>query len=434
MNETLGTVDTRSTGSAVFIMFVCMMLYVINYADRTILSATLPLIKADLGLTDAQAGWLGTAYFIMVAVLTIPSSILVDRWSRKKSLALMALLWSTATWFTGLGRSFGQLMVIRGAVGVGEAGFAPGGLTYVTASFSEKRRSLVTGIFTMGAVLGAMIGLIAASHIAQADVMGLGWRAPYFFFAIPGVMLGILVLFTRDYSTQTATIEPGGQAPSIWKDVLSILKNPTFLLVSLSVGMGNIAVTGSLQFLPMYLMRTRGIDVAQASTIFAVMSAFMLPAFILTGIFADWWQKRRANGRILALLTYLTISAVAITCALLLDSIHQHFPALIMFTISGSLVSTLVAVSASGLQGLVPLRLRSLSMGVLILLTYTVGGFGPLLVGWLSDKLGTIENPDLSSAFWVLPIALLIGIILAFLGSRTYGHASNTEDQHMKTS
>lgn len=420
MNAGANVPGQRSIESSIFVLVTCLLLFTINYMDRAVLSATLPLIKTDLGLTDAEAGWLGTAYFLMVALLTIPSAILVDRWSRKKSLSLMAVIWSVATWFTGAGKSLGQLLVARGFVGIGEAGFAPGGMTYVSASFSEKRRGLVLGIFTLGAALGNILGLLLASHFAKANVMGLGWRAPFYFFAIPGVLLGILILFTKDYTSASPSETSASKTGSIWQDALSIIKTPTFSFVALAMAFGTVAVTGALQFFPMYLMRSRGLDVTQASSVFAVLCILTIPGVVLTGAFADWVHKRKSNGRVIALFINTSIGMVAVVLALILDGMHYFNFALIPYALFFVLAGSQWSVAASALQGLFALRFRSLTMGLLILCTYIFGGFGPYVLGKLSDELGTLNNPDLGNAFWLFPLSLLLSAFFTLLGARTY--------------
>ncbi len=201
---------------AVFTLVVVTCLYVVNYMDRMVLSATLPLIKADLMLTDAQCGWLGTIYFIIVAVLTLPAAILCDRWGRKKSLSIMAILWSAATFFTGMGSRFSPLFLARGGVGVGEAGFAPGGIAYASGSFPEASRAKVLGVFNLGQPLGSILGIVIAGVVAQANLWGMGWRSPFFLFAIPGILLGILVLFTRDWTTPAPAAGGTGGRASAW--------------------------------------------------------------------------------------------------------------------------------------------------------------------------------------------------------------------------
>ena len=92
--------------SARIILIVCSLLYMVNYMDRQVLSVVLEPMKADLGLTDSQAGVLQTVFFLSMALMALPISFFVDRWSRRKTVAIMAVAWSAATYVTGMGRSF----------------------------------------------------------------------------------------------------------------------------------------------------------------------------------------------------------------------------------------------------------------------------------------------------------------------------------------
>ncbi len=283
---------------AVFTLVVVTMLYVVNYMDRMVLSATLPLIKADLMLSDAQCGWLGTIYFIVVALLTIPAAILCDRWSRKKSLAIMAVLWSGATFLTGLSGRFLPLFAARGGVGVGEAGFTPGGIAYISGSFREESRARVTGVFNLGQPLGSIIGIVIAGVAAQANLWGMGWRSPFFLFAVPGVLLGILVLFTRDYPTTPITAADSGEKNmGVGRGLLIILKTPTLLFTSLGVGALSFVGGAVGYWLPTYFVRTRSIDVAKASYLMGGIILIACVGPILGGILADGWKKKRTNAR-----------------------------------------------------------------------------------------------------------------------------------------
>ena len=69
---------------------------------------------------------------------------------------------------------------------------------------------------------------------------------------------------------------------------------------------------------------------------------------------------------------------------------------------------------------LAPLRLRSLSLGLMVFVAYIPGGLGPSLIGWLSDVMGTPGKPDLSAAFWIIPVFYALGTILFFFGARAY--------------
>jgi len=80
--------DQKTFGSggrhARMILIVCVLLYMVNYMDRQVLSVVLEPMKADLGLTDAQAGLLQSVFFLSMALLAFPISFFVDRWSRRK--------------------------------------------------------------------------------------------------------------------------------------------------------------------------------------------------------------------------------------------------------------------------------------------------------------------------------------------------------------
>ena len=99
---------------------------VFNFVDRALIFILFPLIKADLGLTELQLSLLGTTSFaIFYAVLGLPLGRLADRVSRTKLLAAGLMLWSAASFATGLMHGFYGLFVCRMLVGVGEATFAP---------------------------------------------------------------------------------------------------------------------------------------------------------------------------------------------------------------------------------------------------------------------------------------------------------------------
>ncbi len=76
------------------------LLYMFDYLDRMVISSLFPFLKAEWQLTDTQCGGLMSAVYLSIVIFTFPVSILIDRWSRKKTVGLMALLWGLAT---GLG-------------------------------------------------------------------------------------------------------------------------------------------------------------------------------------------------------------------------------------------------------------------------------------------------------------------------------------------
>jgi len=74
----------------------------VNYIDRQVLYALLPLIKVDMNLSDAQLGMLASAFMLVYMCAAPPVGYLADRGTRKNWIAAGIGLWSLATFFSGL--------------------------------------------------------------------------------------------------------------------------------------------------------------------------------------------------------------------------------------------------------------------------------------------------------------------------------------------
>jgi MFS family permease len=114
-----------STRSAYYIFTLLFLLYFFDYVDRTIVASLAPFIQKEWGLTDFQSGLLMSVVYWSIVAFVFPVSIIVDRWSRKKTVGVMALLWTAATAACAFTKTLPQLLMARSGIGVGEAGYAP---------------------------------------------------------------------------------------------------------------------------------------------------------------------------------------------------------------------------------------------------------------------------------------------------------------------
>src|SRR5208337_2308460 len=164
-------------------------------------------------------GWIQNFFLLSIGILSIPIAYLVDRWSRRKAIAIMALIWSGATFITGLGKGFVSVLLPRLVVGVGEAGFGPGGTALIGASYKPEERGHKLSLFNMFIAIGIVAGLLLGGFIAKAW----GWAAPFFIFAIPGIILGIIAFYLQDYPTKPKA-ETGD---TLIKNAILLWKIPT---------------------------------------------------------------------------------------------------------------------------------------------------------------------------------------------------------------
>jgi MFS family permease len=181
-----------------------------NYVDRQIVSILASAIAKDLGLDDAQLGFiLGTAFAVLYGVVGIAMGRIADALSRTKLMAAGLALWSAMTALSGAAVNFGHLAAARIGVGIGEAAANPCSHSLLSDYFPAKNRSAVLGFYLVGTHLGGAFALIFGGLLLQhwttmclslpGDACGIeGWRAAFFVVGLPGLLLAILVASLRE--------------------------------------------------------------------------------------------------------------------------------------------------------------------------------------------------------------------------------------------
>jgi MFS family permease len=176
-----------------YVLIVMVLVYTLSIADRYVISTVLEPIRLELQLTDSGIAFLtGVSLALFYVVLGFPISWLIDRGNRRNIIAWCLIGWSVMTAFCGLSKTYGQLLLSRIGVGIGEAGGTPGANSIISDYFPVARRPMALTIFALGAPIGAWLG---------ADIAGMindryDWRTVFLVLGIPGVLLGLLIFLT----------------------------------------------------------------------------------------------------------------------------------------------------------------------------------------------------------------------------------------------
>lgn len=205
-----------------YVLGVLVVVYIFNFLDRQILSILAERIKADLGVTDAQLGFLyGTAFAVFFALFGLPLGRLADVWNRTRLISIGLAFWSLMTAVSGFASNFAQLALARVGVGVGEASASPAAYSLLSDSFSPRVRATVMAIYSSGIYLGSGLGLFLgglvvdrwdAAFAVGAAPLGLkGWQAAFLVVGFPGLMLALVAATLREPKRgQSDGIESGG--------------------------------------------------------------------------------------------------------------------------------------------------------------------------------------------------------------------------------
>jgi MFS family permease len=203
-------VSQRISAYAWYALLVLLLVYVINFVDRQIISILAQDIKHDLHLRDDQIGFLyGTAFAVFYALFGIPLGRLADSWYRGRLIAIGLALWSSMTALSGFASSFTMLAGARIGVGIGEASASPAAYSMISDYFPKEKRATALSIYSAGLYIGGGLslpvgGLISSRwnaafpHAADAPLGLVGWQAAFLAVGIPGLLLALWVLTLRE--------------------------------------------------------------------------------------------------------------------------------------------------------------------------------------------------------------------------------------------
>ena len=415
MEKETGPVIEYKTGGgrAHYILIICTLLYMVNFMDRQLVAAVVEPMKAALGLSDGDVGIVGTVFLISLALFSSPISYVVDRWSRRKAIAVLAVIWSAFTFATGTSKTFWTLLIPRSLVAVGQSGFAPGGTAMIGAAYPQKSRGIVMGIFNTAIPLGVALGTLLGGTLAKLY----GWQAPFYIFAIPGIILGILALFMKDY--KSAAESPATTKSISFRQSLAVIfRIPTMVWVFAGYGVANIMSLSFMFWGPAFIGRAWGVDVQAANAILVPIVLAAIAGAPLGGLLSDLWFRKNPRGRL-----YLAATTIMISALVIAGAVYLQFKGPIGMTLAilyGALnVMFLPCVSAVS-QDVVPIAHKGMVWGVLILCVNIFGGgWSPYMVGAISDALGQGAGA-LGTALMIASAGGLLGGFCYLAAARFY--------------
>ena len=377
--------------------------YACSQLDRQIMGILLEPIKQDLGATDTQMGFLvGLAFAVFYTFLAIPIAVVADKGYRRNIIAASVIVWSAMTAVCGIVNTYAQMAFARMGVAVGEAGSTPASVSIISSLFDEKRRATAMSVFAMGASLGVLLAFLGGGYLLDT----VGWRQTFIIVAIPGILLGILVLFV----VPELPVPPQSSADdkaSVGLTVRHMFKNKAIRHILIGKSLGGFVGYGMIVWTPAFLVRTHGLsgtEIGLTLALFAGIGGAI--GTLMSGRVTDYLGQFDERWRAWAMAVAMVI---VVPFSILWFTIDSYWLALCFYAVPALLGGFYLAPSTALIQNLVQPRMRAVASAISMFLLNIIGmGLGPQGVGILSDLLKPAYGSD--SLRYTLCIFLAVNV------------------------
>ncbi len=368
---------------------VLTLAYASSHVDRQIMGMVLEPIKQELMVSDTAMGFLvGLTFAIFYATLGMPIAMLADRSHRRNIITAAITIWSVMTVLCGYAANFVQLALARIGVGIGEAGSSPPSHSIISDLFPVETRGTAMGIYALGVNGGLLIAYLAGGWLID----NVGWRLTFVWVGLPGLVIAAILFLT--------TIEPrrgGSDAPAAPGSSPANADLPKFTAVwghmwhtrsirhlTLGAAVAGFVGYGFVLWMPAFLVRSHGLSATEVGLVLALFTGIIGGLGTFTaGRLADTLARRDERWRAWVVAIGKSAYVPFLAAVFMVDELWL---ALVLYTVPAFFGGFYLAPTFALIQGLVSLRMRALASSIVLFILNIIGlGFGPQLVGFLSD-------------------------------------------------
>jgi MFS family permease len=403
-----------------YVLAVLVLAYAFAIIDRVAIGLLVQPIEADLGISDSQMGLLqGFGFGIFYSVMGIPIGFLVDRWQRRRIIAVGIALWSLATVACGLARGFGALFAARVSVGVGEATISPGASSMIGDYFPPEARPRAFGLFLIGTTLGSGLAFLLTG--AAADGARLlraaapavfggfpDWKIVFFMIGAPGLLVAVLLMVSVREPARRERLQ--ASSGFSFRPFWSLLVRNRMAYFALIIGpvLNLAAIYAQLAWFPTLFIRLHGWTIAEIGTALGVVGLVM---GTLSGVTSGWFMSSlaragRPDSPLLVALCHALLLAVFGTAACLVQS---PWLSLAFYVAMGLGSNWTYSAALTGINQITPNEMRGQMVALYTLMVGLVSvGAGVSAVGFLSDRVfggGQGVAPGLATIYAVCGLA-----------------------------
>ena len=433
------------------VLVLLMLVYTLNFIDRTLIAVVAQPIIESFQLTDAQWGLLyGPPFAIFYAVMGLPIALWADRSNRVHIISLCIVLWSIMTALCGVAVGFFTLLLFRIGVAIGEAGCTPPANSLIGDYFIARKRATALGVYSMGVTLGSVLANLFGGPIAQmqgVDVgnwlsgIGLGWlfggldwaniegwRIAFVAVGLPGVLVAWLVWTSikeppRGYSDPPS--QSADRAPDWSETFAELRRKPSFWWMAIAASLVAFVGYGLISFQAPFLQREHGLSVRDAALQFGAPLALLAAmGTFLGGYITERLTERSPTAMAWVPALGIALAVPAYAAAFFSDDLTSVF---VLGGIGAMFHYSYLGAQYNIGQGVVSNRARATAIAVLLILVSLIGnGIGPYFVGYMSDFFMQRELLSLDPGTFLSPEACKAADTVRSMANDTLCRSANS--------
>ena len=381
----------------------------INYADRTSITAVYALLKTDLGFTDIGLGAIGSLFLWSYALASPFAGYVGDRVDRGRVILWSLTAWSLVTLLTGFVTAKWQLLGMRVFLGLAESLYLPAAMAVIAEYHPHRTLATAQGIHTVGTHLGLVVGGALAGYLGERY----GWRVSLTTLGCSGLVLAAAAYFLlpRRRSSPVAADrkmpmrKPG---PSFPTAALRLVKIPSFLVLALAGLLPSIGAWIFINWLPLYFRENFDMSLARAGFLGSSILSITSSASQMVGaVFSDLVARKGEHYRMLIQAILIFLAGPVLLTFLFTRRLTLILAALVFYSVlrtCGDLNIIPLLCNVSGQDKL------STAFGITNMMNNFAGGAGVFVAGVLKAKL------SLTGVFASVTGILILDSLILFLG------------------
>jgi MFS family permease len=393
-----------------YALLVLTLINLVNYLDRYIIAVAMPRIQEQFGLSGTQGGLLASLFIVVFMVASPLGGFLGDRLPRKLLVGGSVLLWSLATGASGLATSFAALLVARGIIGIGEAGYGAVAPSIISDLYPREERTRKLAYFYVAIPVGAGLGYLLGGWLTEAY----SWNMAFFVAGVPGILLAVLA-FAMPEPRRGAMDGPDAEVKlPFLVGFRGLARNRAFWATTAGYTLMTFSIGGLAVWMPTFLVRERGYAEGSAGFVLGVVTVVAgICGTLVGGWLGDRMDRRMAGGGLRLSGFGLLGAAPFMYVAANVHGYTAIFAAVfaaqfLLFLNSGPINAAIV--------NCVPPAFRSFAMGFNVLCIHLLGdALSPTVIGAIADA----ANYELAIELNAVPV--LLGGVALLVASRWLG-------------